>query len=55
MITLCDNLAEEYLTQGNKEKARECLQQSLSIRQMLYGDDSEEVKVINQKIEAIRE
>lgn len=55
VITLCDNLAEEYLTQGNKEKARECLQQSLSIRQMLYGDDSEEVKVINQKIEAIRE
>lgn len=55
VVTLCENLAEAYLTQGNHEKARECLQQSLSIRQILYGDDSEEVKAIKQKIQEIQE
>lgn len=54
VIVLCDNLTEEYLAQGNKNKARECLQQSLSIRQILYGEDSEEVKALKQKIETIR-
>ncbi len=55
VVTLCDNLAEEYLTQENQEKARECLQQSLTIRQILYGDDSEEVKAVKQKIKEIQE
>ena len=55
VITLCDNLAEEYLTQENQEKARECLQQSLTIRQILYGEDSEEVKAVKQKIKEIQE
>ena len=55
VISLCDNLAEEYLTQENHEKARECLQQSLAIRRILYGDDSEEVKAVKQKIKEIQE
>ena len=55
VVTLCDNLAEEYLTQENQEKARECLQQSLTIRQILYGEDSEEVKAVKQKIKEIQE
>ena len=55
VVTLCDNLAEEYLTQENQEKARECLQQSLTIRQILYGEDSEEVKAVKQKIKGIQE
>ena len=54
VILLCDNLAEEYLAEGHQDKARACLQQSLSIRQILYGEDSEEVKAVKQKIETIR-
>lgn len=55
VISLCDNLAEEYLTQENHEKARESLHQSLAIRRILYGDDSEEVKAVKQKIKEIQE
>ena len=54
VIVLCDNLAEEYLAEGHQGKARACLQQSLYIRQIFYGDDSEEVKAVKQKIETIR-
>ena len=54
VIVLCDNLAEEYLAEGHQDKARACLQQSLIIRQILYGEDSEEVKAVKQKIETIR-
>ena len=55
VISLCDNLAEEYLIQENHEKARESLHQSLAIRRILYGDDSEEVKAVKQKIKEIQE
>ena len=51
---LCLTLADEYLVQDNKPKALECLQQSLTIRRILYGDDSDEVKVITQRIETIQ-
>ena len=51
---LCLTLADEYLVQDNKPKALECLQQSLAIRRILYGDDSEEVKVITQRIKTIQ-
>lgn len=50
VIVLCDNLVTEYLSQGEKMKAQECLRQSLLIRQVLYGEESEEVKQIKQKI-----
>ena len=50
VIVLCDNLAKEYVSQGEQEKARQCLQQSLLIRQILYGDENEEVKKIKQEI-----
>ena len=53
VIILCDSLAEEYLSQGEKEKAKECLQQSVGIRQVLYGDESEEVKMVKQRINRI--
>lgn len=51
---LCLSLADEYHVQDNKPKALECLQQSLAIRRILYGDESEEVKVIIQKIKTIQ-
>lgn len=47
---LCLVLADEYMMHDNKPKALECLQQSLAIRQIIYGDESEDVKVIKQKI-----
>ena len=54
VITLCDNLANEYFSQGEQEKAKECLQQSLNIRLLLYGEESEEVKKVKQIIESIK-
>ncbi len=51
---LCLTLADEYLVQDNKPKALECVQQSLAIRRILYGDDSDEVKVITQRIKTIQ-
>ena len=54
VVTLCGKLAAEYLEQGDKEKARECLMQSLGICQLLYGDECDEVKEIQLKIETIR-
>ena len=53
VMVLCDNLAAEYLAQGEPAKARDCLIQSLSIRQLLYGEESEEVKIVRQKLTEI--
>lgn len=50
VMVLCDNLAAEYLLQNEPDKARDCLMQSLSIRQFLYGEESEEVKIVQQKL-----
>ena len=50
VMVLCDNLAAEYLLQNEPDKARDCLMQSLSIRQLLYGEESEEVKIVQQKL-----
>lgn len=54
VIKLCDNLATEYLSQGEQTKAKECLQQSKDIREILYGGESEYVKLVKQKIEGIK-
>lgn len=53
VISLCDNLAEEYLSQGENKKAKNCLIQSVSIREFLYGDENETVKIIKQMIQNI--
>lgn len=53
VMVLCDNLAVEYVAQGESAKARDCLMQSLSIRQLLYGEESEEVKIVKQKLAEI--
>lgn len=47
---LCDNLAEEYIAQGELSKALECLEKSLEIKTILYGKDSKEVKDTEQRI-----
>ena len=51
VMVLCDNLAEEYEAQGESAKAHDCLMQSMGIRQILYGEDSEEVKIVKRKLE----
>lgn len=50
VVILCDNMATEYLSQGAKEKALNCLRLSMSVRQILYGEESEEVIQIRQQI-----
>ena len=54
VMILCDNLATEYLSQGEREKTSECLMQSLSIREILYGEESKEVKEVKQKMQSIQ-
>ena len=54
VIILCDNLSKEYLSQNEPENARQCLKQSLLIRQILYGEECEEVKRIKRVIEGIK-
>ena len=51
---LSENLAEEYITQGDKGKALQCLQKSLDIIKILFGEQSEEVRLVKQKIEEIK-
>lgn len=41
IISLCENLAEEYQSQGELEKAENCLKKSVIIRQIIYGEENE--------------
>lgn len=41
IISLCENLAEEYQSQGEFEKAENCLKKSVIIRQIIYGEENE--------------
>lgn len=54
VIALCDNLAQEYIVQGKLQNARECLEQSLAIRQILYGEESKEVKEAKEIIQSLQ-
>ena len=54
VIILSDNLAQEYLSQGERQKARECLMQSLVIRQILYGEEHKEIKRVKQIIQSLQ-
>jgi hypothetical protein len=44
VIELCENLAKEYLEQGEPEKALDCLERSLEIKTVLYGREDERTK-----------
>lgn len=50
---LSENLAEEYVAQGEAAQAIDCLRKSLTIKRMLYGEESEEVAAVQKKIETI--
>ena len=41
VVLLCDNLAAEYVAQGDSEKALSCWKQALEIERILYGTDSD--------------
>ena len=51
---LCENLANEYISQDNPSKAVECLENSIAIKSILYGSDSEEVAKTRQLMTQIQ-
>lgn len=55
VATLCDNLAEEYVAQGEHFKALECLEKSLEIKTILYNDQSDEVKNVTKKMHSLKQ
>lgn len=55
VATLCDNLADEYIVQGERSKALGCLEQSLEIKTILYGEQSDEVKNVIHKIHNLKQ
>ena len=54
VATMCENLAQEYIILEEKEKAIECLENSLEIKSILYGEESEEANEINNLIKKIK-
>lgn len=54
VAVLSENLAKEYLAQGNKTQALDCLHKSLTIKQMLFGKHSEEADAVQKEIETIK-
>lgn len=54
IIKLCENLAGEYIAQGERAKALECLEKALKISTTLYGEKSQEVETIRQQINNIK-
>lgn len=54
VVALSENLATVYLSQGENQKAKDCLQKSLEIAAILHGEDSDRVKTIRQHIQAIQ-
>ena len=54
IVTLCKNLAGEYIAQGEALKALECLEKALKISEILYGEESQEVETIRQQINNIK-
>ena len=54
LASMFEYLAQECIVLGEKEKARECLEKSLEIKSILYGNDSKEAKEINNLIEEIK-
>lgn len=54
VVSLCVNLADEHLSQGQHGEALQCLEQALDIQQALYGNDSPEAIEMQQKIITIK-
>lgn len=54
IMNMCDQLSEEYITGGNVKRAKQYLEHSLNIRIVLYGEESEQVKIVKQKIDELK-
>ena len=54
VITLSESLADEYLSQGDKRRAIDCLEKSLEILLILHDEDSKQVKAAKQRIQSIK-
>ena len=54
LASICENLAQEYILMEEKEKAVECLEKSLEIKFILYGEESEEANEINNRIKELK-
>lgn len=54
LAVMCDNLALEYIAVEKPELAIPCLEKSLAIKTILFGDNSQEVLLIQQKIQELK-
>ena len=54
LTSICENLADEYILQEEKEKAIECLEKSLAIKSILYGEESEEIIELNNRLKELK-
>ena len=54
LASICENLAQEYILLEEKEKAIECLEKSLEIKSILYGEGSDEVIELNNQIKELK-
>ena len=54
LAALCDKLADEYILEGDKTSAIKCLEKSLKIKTILYGLESDEVKLTDNKIKNLQ-
>lgn len=55
VVILCINLADEHLLNNQPIDAIHCLEQALDIQQILFGIDSPEVGIIQQKINTLNQ
>ncbi len=55
VAVLCESLAQEYIAMEDKEKAIECLEKTLEIETIIHGQDSEEVKMITNQLNIIKQ
>lgn len=55
VAVLCENLANEYLIQDNKEKAIACLLKSIEIYAILYGEQSDTVLDLLNRINELKQ
>ena len=55
IAALCDNLANEYINLEQYDKALSCLEKSLEIKTILYGEDSDESILTRQKIKEVKQ
>ena len=54
LAVMCENLAREYIQSGEQQRARECLEKALQIKDIIYGKDSEESLETQQLINDIQ-